>query len=287
MILKAIPLIFVLIWSTGFIGAKFGLPYAAPFTLLMWRMIFVVALFIIIAIILKRPNLSLKQALNQGMVGFLIHGLYLGGVFAAIKTGMPAGLSALIVSLNPLVIGIFSGLVLKTTVSTKQWLSLILGLAGVIIVLLGASNWDGVISMTGIIWLLLALFGICSGTLLQKRTAQDTDHITGATYQFAASLILYIILSFAFETQHVDWTWTFIFTLAWLVIPLSIVSILLLLYMIQQGEAARVASYFYLVPPITAVQGWLFFDEQWSWMTITGGIVVVTALLMARPRKPL
>lgn len=285
--IRFIPIIFVLIWSTGFIGAKFGLPYAEPFTLLMWRMIFVVPLFMLIALILKRPNLNLHDALNQGLVGFLIHGFYLGGVFAAIKTGMPAGVSALIVSLNPLVIGIFSGVVLKARVTGKQWLSLLLGLLGVVIVLVGASNWEGVVSKTGVIWLLVALFGICSGTLLQKKTAQNVDHITGATYQFAASLVFYIILSFTFETQVVNWTWTLIATLAWLVIPLSIVSILLLLYMIRQGEATRVASYFYLVPPLTAIQGWLFFDEQWSWLTMAGGLLVVAALFYSKPGKQL
>jgi drug/metabolite transporter (DMT)-like permease len=282
---RFIPIIFILIWSTGFIGAKFGLPYAEPFTLLMWRMIFVVPLFIALTLILKRPNLSLKDGANQALVGFLIHGLYLGGVFAAINTGMPAGLSALFVSLNPLVIGIFSGIVLKTSVSKREWLSLVLGLCGVIIVLYGASNWEGVISSAGIIWLSVALAGICTGTLIQKRFAHHVDHITGSSYQFGAALIFYIILSFSFETQSVDWTWAFIATLAWLVIPLSIVSILLLLYMIRQGEATRVASYFYLVPPITAIQGWLFFDERWSWLTIAGGVLVVGALAMSRPAK--
>ena len=282
---RFIPIIFVLLWSTGFIGAKFGLPYAEPYTLLMWRMLFVVPLFILLAILFKRPNLSFKNAANQSLVGFLIHGLYLGGVFAAINTGMPAGLSALFVSLNPLVIGIFSGLILKTNVSGREWVSLLLGFLGVIIVLYGASSWQGVISTTGITYLTIALFGICAGTLIQKRYAQDIDHITGSAYQFGASLVLYIILSFTLETQVVDWTWTLIATLLWLIIPLSIVSMLLLLYMIRQGEATRVASYFYLIPPITAVQGWLFFDEQWSWLTFAGGVLVIFALMLGRPRK--
>ena len=109
---RYIPIIFVLLWSTGFIGAKFGLPYAEPFTLLMWRMIFVVPLFVLIAIILKRPKINLLDASIQSLVGLLIHGFYLGGVFAAINLGMPTGLSALLVSLNPLLIGIFSGFIL-------------------------------------------------------------------------------------------------------------------------------------------------------------------------------
>lgn len=119
-----IPIIFIVLWSTGFIGAKFGLPYAEPFTMLMWRMVFVVPLFALLALILKRPKISIRDASIQGMVGLLIHGIYLGGVFAAIYAGMPAGLSALFVSLNPLLIAIFSGVILSTRVSLREWLSL-------------------------------------------------------------------------------------------------------------------------------------------------------------------
>jgi len=282
---RFIPIIFVLLWSTGFIGAKFGLPYAEPFTMLMWRMVFVVPMFICLVIILKRPKIGVRDASIQGLVGLLIHGIYLGGVFAAIYKGMPAGLSALFVSLNPLLIAIFSGIVLNTRVSLREWLSLLLGLFGVVIVLYGASSWEGVITLGGMLWLALALFGICTGTLIQKRFAQQVDLVTGSAYQYGASLLLYVFLSFSLETGEVEWNSVFIATLAWLIIALSLIAILLLLYMIRHGEATRVASYFYLVPPFTAIQGWLFFNEQWSWMTIIGGALVVGALAMGRPVK--
>jgi len=248
-------------------------------------MLFVVPLFVLLVIILKRPKIGVRDASIQGLVGLLIHGFYLGGVFAAINTGMPTGLTALYVSLNPLLIGIFSGFALNTKIKPREWLSLIIGLSGVVVVLYGASSWEGVISVTGIVWLTFALIGICSGTLIQKRYAYHVDLITGSSYQYTASLILYIALSFTIETGIVDWNFSFIATLAWLVIALSLVAILLLLYMIRHGEAARVASYFYLVPPFTAIQGWLFFDEQWSWMTVLGGVLVVGALAMNRPAK--
>ena len=282
---RYIPFIFVLLWSTGFIGAKFGLPYAEPFTLLMWRMLIVVPLFFCIVVILKRPKISAKDAAIQGLVGLLIHGFYLGGVFAAINVGMPAGLSSLYVSLNPLLIAIFSGVFLQTVISKREWFSLILGFFGVAVVLYGASKWDGVITDAGIAWLTLALFSICAGTLIQKKYAQNVGLVRGSMYQYAASLLLYLILSFTLETGVVEWNLTFIATLAWLVIVLSFAAVLLLMYMIQNGEATRVASYFYLVPPITVLQGWLLFDEQWSWLTILGGALVVIALIMNRPRK--
>ena len=283
--IRYIPFVFALLWSTGFIGAKFGLPYAEPFTLLMWRMIFVVLLFFCVVLILKRPSISIKDAAIQGLVGLLIHGFYLGGAFAAIKIGMPAGLSALFVSLNPLFIAVFSGIFLHVMISKREWLSLLLGFIGVAIVIFGASKWEGVISISGMAWLTLSLFSICFGTLIQKKYAQNVGLIRGSMYQFAASLLLYIILSFTLETGEVNWNINFALTLAWLVVVLSFVAVLLLMYMIKNGEATRVASYFYLVPPFTVIQGWLFFDEQWSWMTVIGGILVVLALMMNKSQK--
>ena len=283
--IRYIPFVFALLWSTGFIGAKFGLPYAEPFTLLMWRMIFVVLLFFCVVLILKRPSISIKDAAIQGLVGLLIHGFYLGGAFAAIKIGMPAGLSALFVSLNPLFIAVFSGIFLHLMISKREWLSLLLGFIGVAIVIFGASKWEGVISISGMAWLTLSLFSICFGTLIQKKYAQNVGLIRGSMYQFAASLLLYIILSFTLETGEVNWNINFALTLAWLVVVLSFVAVLLLMYMIKNGEATRVASYFYLVPPFTVIQGWLFFDEQWSWMTVIGGILVVLALMMNKSQK--
>lgn len=282
---RYIPFVFVLLWSTGFIGAKYGLPYAEPFTLLMWRMLIVVPLFVCLVVILKRPPISLRDAVIQGLVGLLIHGFYLGGVFAAINIGMPAGLTSLYVSLNPLLIAIFSGMFLQTVISKREWISLGLGFIGVAIVLFGASKWQGVISTAGIVWLTFALFSICAGTLIQKKYAQNVGLIRGSMYQYSSSLILYLVLSFTLETGDVEWNLTFVATLAWLVIVLSFAAVLLLMYMIQNGEATRVASYFYLVPPITVLQGWLLFDERLSWLTILGGSLVVIALLLNRPRK--
>ncbi len=281
---RYIPFIFVLLWSTGFVGAKFGLPYAEPFTFLMWRMLIVVPLFLIIIVIWRRPKISLFDASIQALVGLLIHGFYLGGVFAAIDANMPTGLTALFVSLNPLLLAVFSGMVLNTAISKREWLGLLLGFCGVVTVIYGASSWEGTITSKGILWILLALPAIVAGTLLQKRYAQNVDLITGSSYQYGAALLFFAVASFTTEIGVVDWNLTFIATLAWLIIILSVIAILLLLYMIRHGEATHVASYFYLVPPFTAFQGWLFFDEQWSWLTIAGAILVIVALVMNRPK---
>ena len=282
---RYIPIVFVLLWSTGFVGAKFGLPYAEPFTLLMWRMVFVVPLFVILIIILKRPKISVFDASIQALVGILIHGIYLGGVFAAIDANMPTGLAALITSLNPLLLAVFSGMVLSTTINRREWLGLSLGLLGTAIVLYGASSWEGAITTKGLLWLLITLPAMVAGTLIQKRYAQNVDLITGSSYQYGSALLFFSLLSFTVETGVVDWSFTFVATLAWLIIVLSFIAIFLLLYMIRHGEATRVASYFYLVPPFTAFQGWLFFDEKWSWLTVAGTILVIGALAMNRPKK--
>ena len=282
---RYIPFIFVLLWSTGFIGAKFGLPYAEPFTLLMWRMVFVVPLFLVLIFIFKRPKISVFDASIQSLVGLFIHGFYLGAVFAAIDANIPAGLTALFVSLNPLIIAVFSGLVLNTNINKREWSGLLLGLLGVITVLYGASSWEGVITVKGIAWLTFALAGIVAGTLLQKRYAKHVDLITGSFYQFAASLIFFAVMSLMLETGKVDWNINLVLTLAWLIIILSLIAVLLLLYMIRHGEAARVASYFYLIPPFTAFWGWLFFDELWNWLSILGAALVVGALVLIRPNK--
>ena len=277
---RYIPLLFVLLWSTGFIGAKFGLPYAEPFTMLGWRMLFVVPLFLLLALLLRRPALNRRDAGIQCLVGLLIHGAYLGGVFAAIDIGVPAGLSALIVSLNPLLIAALSGWVLGRPTRGLEWLALTLGLAGVAIVLIGASSWEGVVTAAGLGWLLFALSGICTGTLLQKRYAEHVDLFSGSFWQYLAALGFFLLMAWGTETREVEWSLTFVLTLGWLFCVLSMVTVLLLLYMIRHGEATRVSSYFYLVPPLAAFQGWLFFDEPWSWSTLTGAALVIVSLLV-------
>ncbi len=277
---RFVPLLFVLLWSTGFIGARFGLPYAEPFTMLSWRMLFVVPIFLLLISLLGRSRISPVDALVQGLVGLLIHGAYLGGTFAAIATGMPTGLTALLLSTSPLFVAILSGLVLGDRTTPIQWLALLLGLVGVLVVLSGAARFDGNIGITGLGWLSFALAGICAGTLVQKRYAGHVDLVTGSFWQYSTSLVFFFLMSLSLESRQVDWSLPFVLTLAWLIIVLSLVAVLLLLYMIRHGEATRVSSYFYLVPPLTALQGWLFFGEQWRWNTLFGAAIVIFALLL-------
>ena len=195
MIVRYIPFIFIFLWSTGFVGAKFGLPFAEPFTLLKWRMVLVVPMFVLLVFILKRPKISLFEASIQSLVGFLIHGVYLGLVFYAIGQGVSAGLTALIVSMNPLLIAAFSGMVLDTRIQPREWLALLLGLIGVLIVLSEPTHWAGAFKLKDILWLLVALFALGAGTLLQKRYAEKNRSHHWRKLSICRRLIIFHLLS--------------------------------------------------------------------------------------------
>lgn len=277
----------MLLWSTGFIGAKYALPYIEPFNLLFVRMS--ITLVLLLAIILWRKTRwpTTIQAAHQMVVGALIHACYLGGVFAAIKWQMPAGIVALIVGLQPLLTALFGKFWLGNHLGKTQWLGLFLGLVGIGLVI---SNRETDLSMAAlppeaIAASLIALFAISIGTLYQKKFGQSTSLLTGAFYQYLATALLMFLLTSTTETGQIIWSGTLILALGWLVLVLSIAAILLLMYMIREGESARVASYFYLVPPITALEAWLLFDEKLGAMALVGVAIVVLGLyLTLRPR---
>lgn len=281
---RLIPLIFVLLWSTGFIAAKFALPYIEPFTLLLVRMLITVVAFFGLILVFRSEWPKPADAWHQMVVGSLIHAAYLGGVFAAIKLNMPAGIASLIVGLQPLLTAVMAWLLLNNQLTRRQWLGLILGLVGVTLVLIQRDNATMAhFQPAAFIAITVALFAISVGTIYQKKYGQGSRLLTGSFYQYLATALWMGLLSFGFESQQITWSFTLITALAWLVIVLSIMAILLLMVMIREGESARVASYFYLVPPVTALQGWLLFDEQFTVLALAGiGITVVGVYLVIR-----
>jgi drug/metabolite transporter (DMT)-like permease len=226
------------------------------------------------------------DALHQMVVGSLIHAAYLGGVFAAIKLDMPAGIAALIVGLQPLLTALLARIFLHNSLRHRQWLGLFLGLVGVFLVILQKQQ-TGLhgLSIAAFIAIVVALVSISIGTLYQKRYGQRSKLLTGSFFQYLATAMWMGILSFGFETQQITWSLTLVLALAWLVVVLSIAAILLLMIMIREGEAARVASYFYLVPPVTALEGWLLFDERLNTFALLGvGIAVAGVYLVVRQK---
>jgi len=283
MFVLAMPGVFVLLWSTGFIGAKMGLPYAEPFTFLFLRFAILTALLVVIALAFRAPWPSSWGAVARvSVVGLLVHGVYLGGVFSAIHVGLSAGVAALIVGLQPLLTAVGAGAFLGEKVKPRQWLGLVLGLVGVVMVLGDKLNIDGG-SLDGIAFAVAALFGITAGTLYQKRHGDAMDLRSGSAIQYAVAGVPMLVLAWIFESGKVQWSGELVFALAWLVLVLSLGAISLLYILIRRGAASKVASLFYLTPPVVAVFAWVLFDETLVPLAMIGmGVVVVGVALATR-----
>jgi drug/metabolite transporter (DMT)-like permease len=279
------PGLFVLLWSSGFIGAKLGVPYAEPFTFLSLRFVFVIALMLPLAFFLRAKwPATLREGIYIGVAGALIHGGYLSGCFAAVYHGMPAGLVALVVGLQPILTAFAAAPFLNERVTPLQWLGLALGLAGVVLVMwqkFSLHELNGV----SVAWSVLALVSITAGTLYQKRYCPRFDLRTGSLIQFSAALLLLLPLAIATETMHVRWTGEFMFALAWLVLVLSVGAISLLYHLIEHGEATRVASLFYLTPLTTAAMAWIIFGETLQVMALVGMVIGIAGVALV-VRKP-
>lgn len=279
---RAMPVLFVLLWSTGFIGAKFGLPYAPPLKFLLWRFVFVISLMGAVALATRAAWPRGVQWLHVAVAGILLQAGYLGGVFAAIGLGMTAGLSALIVSLQPILTA-FAGPLVGERVSRRQWLGLVLGLGGVVMVVWNKLSL-GVIAPDALALTVLALVSITAGTLYQKRYCGAQDLRTQSVVQFVAAGLVLLPLSLAFESRPVVWSGEFIFAIGWLVVVLSLGAISLLLVLIRRGAATSVSSLMYLVPAVTAVMAWLMFGETLSLLALVGMLVAVAGVaLVVRP----
>lgn len=273
MFTRAMPWLFVLLWSTGFIGAKYGLPYAEPFTFLSIRFVAIIALLAGLGLVARAPWPKSPAQFGHLLVsGTLVHAAYLGGVFAAIHHGLPSGMAALLVGLQPILTALVAGPLFGERITRRQWLGLALGLAGVGLVLAARPaglGFDG-LSWAGVGFALVALVGITAGTLYQKRFGQGMDLRTGSAVQYVGALLVLFPAALATETMRVDWSLPFVLALAWLVVVLSFGAITLLMMLIRSGEAARVASLFYLVPPVTAAIAWVLFGETLTALALAG-----------------
>ena len=280
------PALFVFLWSTGFIGAKYGLPYAEPLSFLLIRYALVVMLMTLAAWVTRaRWPADLRAYIHLAIAGCLIHGVYLGGVFISISQGLPAGIVSLIVGLQPLLTAMLATLILGEAVCGRQWLGLLLGIVGTGMVLSG--RIDGQFTLTElapVLSALGALLGITLGTLYQKRFCPHFDWRTGAVVQFLAAAALTMPIAYTFEGFRVDFSGEFVFALGWLVLVLSLGAISLLNYLIRSGSAVNVASLFYLVPPVTALIAWGLFGETLPTISLVGLLVAVTGVALVRKR---
>jgi drug/metabolite transporter (DMT)-like permease len=280
----AAPAIFVVLWSTGFIGTKYVLTGAEPFTYLAIRMALVSALMAVI-VVLARPKWPGWIGVGHSIVaGLLIHAVYLSGTAVAVFLSVPVGLAALIPGLQPIMTSTLANRWLGERVTKLQWIGLAFGLCGVLLVLHGRP-------MTGEVgwgWLAtcVALLSITFGTLYQKRYCTRIDWRAGNLIQFIASGIFCAIGAFLFETREVVWTHEFTLALAWLVVVLSIGSIGILFWLIRHGSATKAASLFYLVPAVTALMAFALFNERLDWLGVAGMLLCAAGVfLVNKPAK--
>jgi len=277
------PAIFVVLWSTGFISAKFGLPYAGPLTFLLLRFVFVAVLMGTLAIVMRvkwptEPAIYLRVALT----GFLIQGLYLGGVFIAISRGMPAGTASMLVGVQPILTVFLARIWFGERTSAGQIVGLLIGLVGVYFVVEHKFRVAG-IDPLGLASVLVALIAISVGTLYQKRHGAQVDLRVGAAIQFGASALVFSIAAPLLESMTVDWTWQFQFALAWSVLVLSVGAISMLYTLLRRGGASDVARLFYLVPAVTMLMAYALFDETITWLAVAGMVLIAAGVRLARP----
>jgi len=276
---KYIPFLFVLLWSTGFIGTKYGLMYSSTGDFLTLRTIANLTIFAVLAFIIKKNKLSGRQIFHAMISGLLIHGAYLGGVYTAIELDLPAGLTAIIVGVQPLLTAFIAVLILNERMSILQWGALLLGLLGLVMVVSGSLQLQG-ISYQALTSAVIALFGITIGTIYQKRFCQNQPLLPSVFWQYFACLFVFIGISYWQQPTNIDWHIEFILSLTWLVFALSVSAILLLLYMIKLGDAAKVSAYFYLVPPMTTIEAWFLFEESLSIVTLSGMLLCAISVFI-------
>jgi drug/metabolite transporter (DMT)-like permease len=281
---RAAPAIFVVLWSTGFVATKYALNNAEPLTYLAIRMAVVVALMAVIVAVARPPWPGRSGIVHSAVAGLLVHGFYLGGTAVAISHSIPAGLSALIPGLQPILTSTLANRWLGERVTPLQWTGLLLGLAGVVLILHGRpmggeAGWGWLASG-------VSLVSITLGTLYQRRYCGKIDWRAGNLVQYVAVTIFFGVAAALFENHVVHWTREFVLAVAWLAIVLSIGSIGLLYWLIRRSAATSVASLFYLVPAVTAAMAYVLFGERLDAIAMAGMVACAAAVFLVNRRAP-
>jgi len=281
LVFASVAALFIFLWASGFVAAKYGLPYAEPFTLMAARFVVGAAILVPACFLLKAswPR-TIRETTHILVAGFGVQTVYLIGVYYGIWFGISTGVTALVVGLQPLLTGVMAGFVLREQVTPRNWIGLVLGFVG-----LGLVVWDRVLAPTDALWglltLLIGLAGITLGTLYQKKYCGPFDVRAGVALQNVMSCIVMLVLAMTFESMIIDWTGEFVFAVLWSAIGLSVFAICLYYWLVQRGAAARITSLIYLSPPTTAVMGWAMFGEILSWQAIGGMVVAMTGVALA------
>jgi|TARA_B110000503_G_C7170097_1_gene423844 drug/metabolite transporter (DMT)-like permease len=278
------PWVFIVIWSSGFVLAKYALVDSDGIYFLSIRLLIAALILFVLTLILRQPvQMSRVDFLASLCIGLSLHGMYLAGVWYAIELGAPAGLSSVITSMQPIVVSIVAVGLLSEPLLRKQVVGLFLGLAGVILVVLPKlSKADG-FSSESLAFLFMALAGSTIATLLQKKIGRSIPLMIGTTYQFAIAGIVLLLISLIRGQTRFEFTHTTFWTMTWAVLVTSIAAVLLLLWLLNRGSAAKVSSLFYLIPPMAVLQTLILFKERVSMqgavgiaLTVVGVALVIT-----------
>ena len=271
---RLFPLIFIILWASAFVTSKAIVNDSSPFAALSFRFGLVsLGFFIFCVFTNSKIILSFNDFIKASIIGICFHGLYLGGVFYAISENLSVGITAIIVSLQPILTAIFAGPFLKEDVTWKQWVGIMLGFFGTLLVI-GMDIGES-IPIIGLIASLIGLTAITSGTLLQRKIGGNIPLATSNLYQAFSAFIFLLMITFLFEKSFINFSLNFILSMSWQVIFVSFGAFTILQYLINTGTASRTATLFFLVPPVSVVMAWLFLNEKMTILDI-GGLIIAT-----------
>lgn len=279
------PIMFVLLWATGFIGAGLSMPYAEPFSFMAVRFSIAALIMILWALASHSVWPKGRGLINAAIAGCLIHGVYLSALFWAVHHGLPAGMSGLVAGLQPMLTTLIAALLLGERASGRQWLGLLIGFVGVAMVVGPKFSGHSGVDPQSLAAAFVAVLAISAGTVWQKRFGTAADLKTGTAVQYIAAAALTAICAFTFETRVMVWSPQLIFALVWLTLAISIGAILALLVMIREGAMSKVASLFYLVPGTAAIMAYLIFGETLGPIQIAGMVVTTFGVALTTLRR--
>ncbi|MFL2899283.1 MAG: DMT family transporter [Candidatus Pelagibacterales bacterium] len=280
---RLFPLIFIILWASAFVTSKAIVDDSSPFAALSFRFGLVsLGFFIFCVFTNSKIILSFNDFIKASIIGICFHGLYLGGVFYAISENLSVGITAIIVSLQPILTAIFAGPFLKEVVTWKQWVGIMLGFFGTLLVI-GMDIGES-IPIIGLIASLIGLTAITSGTLLQRKIGGNIPLATSNLYQAFSAFIFLLMITFLFEKSFINFSLNFILSMSWQVIFVSFGAFTILQYLINTGTASRTATLFFLVPPVSVVMAWLFLNEKMTNLDISGLIIATLGVYLATRR---
>ena len=281
------PWIFVALWSTGFVVARYSTRNAGPLTFLTVRMLCAALVLSVIARVVKAPKLPKGSWSTSAIVGICMHAIYLGGVFYAIKRGLPSGLSALIAGLHPVVTSVAGRVILKERLRTSQWVGVLLGICGVLVVVVDKVR-DGVGDVTrpALIAMVISIIGMSTGTLVQRARGKDMPLVNGTTAQYVSAGAVLLVASSLFEKWEFHLNAELLLALLWSVFVLSISAVMLMMLLISRHSAARVSSLFFLTPALSAIESAILFGERLSVLSLVALVVALTGVYLTM-RNPI